>query len=134
MYLISRAGGTLKNYLQNELRMSGITLSIGQMGILFLLKIRDNQTMSELSSALDTDNGAMTRLVDRLEKSGYVKRIPNPDDRRQYRVSITSEGRDAIAAAGTIVHRTNDAIRSGFTDQEMEVFSRVLVTITEKFR
>ena len=131
---MSRAGSALKNYLQNELRMSGITLSQGQMGILFLLKIRDNQTMSELSSALDTDNGAMTRLVDRLEKSGYVIRIPNPDDRRQYRVSITPEGRDAIVSAGIIVHRTNDAVRSGFTDQEMEVFCRILVTIADKFR
>ena len=86
MFLMSRAGSALRGHIQKELASRGIPLSIGALGILFLLRGRDAQTMSELCDGLKTDNGAMTRLVDRLEKGGYVRRETDPDDRRQNRV------------------------------------------------
>ena len=134
MLLLSRAGNAIKTHLLNELRSKGINLSIGQMGILFLLEKRDGQTMSELSQSLETDNGAMTRLVDRLEKTGHVTRIPNPEDRRQFLVSITDQGRDEISMAGAVVHATNDDIQKDFSDEEMSIFVRMLISIAEKFR
>ena len=40
----------------------------------------------------------VTRLVDRLERSGLVERLPNPADRRSVLVRATTAGRDAFAA------------------------------------
>ena len=35
---------------------------------------------------------AMSRFVDRVEKAGYVRREPDPDDRRALQIAITDEG------------------------------------------
>ncbi len=41
-------------------------------------------------------SGSATALLDRLEKAGYVHRIPNPDDRRSVLVKL-DEARAAVA-------------------------------------
>jgi DNA-binding MarR family transcriptional regulator len=46
-----------------------------------------------LNRASDT-----TRLVDRMERSGLVERVPNPSDRRSVLVRATRRGREAFAA------------------------------------
>ncbi len=38
----------------------------------------------------------MTRLVDGLERDGYVRRATDPDDARAVRVEATGRGRDAL--------------------------------------
>src|SRR5215208_611735 len=46
-----------------------------------------------LSSELELSSGAMTNRIDRLEKRGYVRRRPDPTDRRGVQVELTREGR-----------------------------------------
>ena len=89
--------------------------------------------MSELSRILEIDNSAITRLVDRLEKSGLVRRQSNPADRRQYLIGITCKGMQQISAAQKISNAANDVIRKGFSDQEIEVFKRVIASVDDKF-
>jgi len=38
----------------------------------------------------------LTRTLDRLERAGYVARVPNPRDRRSFQVSPTEQGRQVI--------------------------------------
>ncbi|HET7399793.1 MAG TPA: MarR family transcriptional regulator [Intrasporangium sp.] len=44
-------------------------------------------------------SGTMTNRVDRLERSGYVARRPDPADRRGVLVRLTTAGRDVVDAA-----------------------------------
>jgi DNA-binding MarR family transcriptional regulator len=44
-------------------------------------------------------SGTMTNRVDRLERSGFVERRPDPGDRRGVLVRLTPEGRDIVDAA-----------------------------------
>lgn len=133
MFLMSKAQFKLTNYLKSEFKAQGINISPGQMGILFLLQQQDLRSMSELSKILEIDNSAITRLIDRLEKSGLVIRRSNPEDRRQYLIGITGEGMQQAVKAKKISRTANDKIREGFSDQEIEVFQRVMVSFDEKF-
>jgi DNA-binding MarR family transcriptional regulator len=47
----------------------------------------------ELSDHLVVDRSNVTGLVDRIEKSGWVRRADDPTDRRIYRVQLTPAGR-----------------------------------------
>ncbi|XVQ07809.1 MarR family winged helix-turn-helix transcriptional regulator [Spirillospora sp. CA-255316] len=38
----------------------------------------------------------VTRLVQRLEKAGYVERVPDPGDGRAHRMRLREAGRDAV--------------------------------------
>jgi DNA-binding MarR family transcriptional regulator len=52
----------------------------------------DAVTPKQAAEHLDMSTGAMTSLVDRLEKHGHIERLPNPDDRRSILVQLTASG------------------------------------------
>ena len=54
--------------------------------------------MAELADCFGVGRAALTGLVDRTERHGYVERLPVPDDRRALRVALTDAGRDRAAA------------------------------------
>jgi len=53
--------------------------------------------MNELSRHLMVTGGNITGIVDPLEQQGLVERLPEPADRRAYRVRLTRAGRKAFA-------------------------------------
>jgi DNA-binding MarR family transcriptional regulator len=57
----------------------------------------DGMRMNVLSRYLMVTGGNVTGLTDQLEKEGLVKREPDPDDRRSFRVSLTAAGRQNFA-------------------------------------
>src|SRR5258706_7801642 len=59
----------------------------------------DRMSAGDLSRASMLSSGAMTNRLDRLEKSGLVRRVPDPRDRRGVLVELTPEGRKSIDAA-----------------------------------
>ena len=55
----------------------------------------------ELAERSELSSGAMTNRLDRLEKAGLVKRLPDPNDRRGVVVEITKAGQKAwVESAG----------------------------------
>jgi DNA-binding MarR family transcriptional regulator len=55
--------------------------------------------MTELARATDYTPSGLTRLADRLERAGLVRREPCPDDGRGSVATLTVEGRKAFARA-----------------------------------
>ncbi|MFC7025686.1 MarR family winged helix-turn-helix transcriptional regulator [Promicromonospora thailandica] len=53
----------------------------------------------EVSEDLSITVGAASKLVDRIERAGLVRRAPNPQDRRSALVVLTPAGADALAFA-----------------------------------
>lgn len=59
---------------------------------------------------LELTTGAMTSLIDRLERRGHIERRPNPGDRRSILVHLTPSG---AAVAGEVAAVYREAFRSG---------------------
>lgn len=77
-------------------------LNHGEYRMLLRLATRsaDNRmSAGELSRALMLSSGAMTNRLDRLEKAGLVRRVPDPRDRRSVQVELTAEGVQTIDTA-----------------------------------
>lgn len=54
----------------------------------------------DIASELGITTGGTSKLVDRIEASGYCRRLPNPDDRRSSLLELTPEGQRLLADAG----------------------------------
>ena len=54
----------------------------------------------DIAAELGITTGGTSKLVDRIEASGYCRRLPNPDDRRSSLLELTPEGRRLLAGAG----------------------------------
>ncbi len=133
IYLLFTAQQKLRNYLNGSLSSDGVKVTITQAGILFLLKQQNGRTMTELSQLIDLDNSTMTGLIDRLEKSGFVARNSNPNDRRLSHIYITERGLEEAGRAKGVIRRVNDEVKRGFSQEQIDAFKGVLRSFSQKF-
>lgn len=83
-------------------------------------------TPGELLESTMVTSGAMTNRIDRLERRGYVRRLPDPDDGRRVLVCLTDAG-TAVVDAALVDHATNERdILSCFDDQQERTFVELL--------
>ena len=70
--------------------------------------------MTEIANRILASKSGLTRVIDRMEGAGLVRRERPPDDRRVVLVQMTPEGAEALEAS-RVIHR--DGIRRHFTEQ-----------------
>ena len=121
-------------HIKQQLLKKGLKVTPGQLGILFLLKSRNMQSMSGLSRELGTDNSAVTRSIDRLEKNGLVQRNNSSDDRREYHITITSAGISETERVKDVIAAINKKIEREFSQKELDAFKTTLVRMDAMFR
>jgi DNA-binding MarR family transcriptional regulator len=88
---------------------------------LSLLDLEGSLTSGELSVRTGLTTGATTRLIDRLERAGYVRRAADPADRRKVVVEAVP---DALAGVERIVgpaRRHIAEIIAGYTSEQQEL-------------
>lgn len=133
IYLVFTAQQKLRTYLKKIMLKENVKVTAAQAGILFLLKQRDGRTMSELSQILSIDNSTITGLVDRLEKTGLVRRNAGTHDRRASHVFINSQGVEEVDKAKKVIRMVNQEIKNGFSADELDAFNRILRSFFHKF-
>jgi MarR family transcriptional regulator, organic hydroperoxide resistance regulator len=62
-----------------------------------------NCRVYDIATELCITTGGTSKLVDRIEASGYCRRLPNPEDRRSSLLELTAEGKRLVAEAGKVV-------------------------------
>jgi DNA-binding MarR family transcriptional regulator len=75
---------------------AGVPIDRAAVPILRLLTETGPQRASDIAARLAVEAPHVTRQVQRLEGTGYVERLPDPDDRRACLVSVTAAGREAV--------------------------------------
>jgi DNA-binding MarR family transcriptional regulator len=68
----------------------------------------------------------MTSRLDRLEQRGYIRRVPDPSDRRSVLVELTDEGRAAWDAAVEVQGRKEAFFASALTQHEQRTLNLLL--------
>ena len=83
-------------------------------------------TPGALGAALDLSSGAVTSVVDRLERAAHVVRVRDAADRRRVLLHVSEAGLAlGLEFFGPLGERT-DAVVDGFTDAELDVVARFL--------
>lgn len=94
----------LIDILDTELRAErGMTLRWYD-ALVHLEEAPDGLSMTELANRILASKSGLTRVIDRMEETGLVRRERPANDRRVVRVIATREGLEALNAART-VHR-----------------------------
>lgn len=74
-----------------------IGLSPSQLSALAAVHVHGPVTLGDLADHERVSRPTVTKVVDRLEQSGFLRRIADDDDRRVCRVAVTDAGRDLVA-------------------------------------
>jgi DNA-binding MarR family transcriptional regulator len=72
---------------------------------------------------------AVTAVIDRTERAGYVRRSADPADRRRVLVELTEQGREHGRAAFAGLMRETDRLLSGYPLAELELLSGFLARV-----
>ncbi len=133
IFLISKVNQKLIINLQQSFSQRGIEVTPIQVMLLFFLQRKNGLSLTQISQGLMLENPTVTGLIDRLEKSGYVKRSDHPKDRRVYLVHLTEKGDQVAKKALPIVKKLNAQIKEGYSKGEIEDFKKVLIGAFNKF-
>ena len=78
----------------------------------------ENLTMGELSNVLSVPLSTATRIVDYLVERGYIRRLPDPEDRRVVRVGLTTAGLEFYRTMDNHVKERTQQLLSCLSNEE----------------
>ena len=87
----------MRGYLKQQTsKFYQMKITIPQFAILNFLNSEGEHQMTDMAKFMNVSTAAITGIIDRLAKSGYVVRKPDPNDRRVIRVKLTPKGIDLV--------------------------------------
>jgi len=127
--LINRARVELIDAMERELAPYDITAA--QLIVLASVASQEADSAAALCKSISYDPGAMTRMIDRLEQKGLVRRIPNPEDRRAMSVEITVAGKALYPQLLEVKERVQAQFLRGFSADEVRVLEGLLTRLID---
>ncbi len=127
--IVDRIGGInrrIKRGMETTLTEHGLSHPDWQVLTSLRLVPGHRSSPGELAGDLELSSGAMTSRLDRLEKEGFVRRLPDPDDRRGVVVELTDEGRKAWDTAASVQGRKEAFFASALTKPEQKQLNDLL--------
>lgn len=83
-------------------------------------------SQKQVAELLGIDRTRMVALVDELQARGWVKRRPQPEDRRKNLVVLTSDGRDLIQRGGRLLDECERRFLAVLSDSDAEQLKNAL--------
>ena len=129
--LLNQVSESLMKYEDTEFRMVGITKN--QFYILSAIKyLPPPVTPSDIARWLDRNTNTITLMVDRMERSGLVKKRRDLPDRRAFRMTLTPKSRILLRKALIPFREVPEEIMACLSDDELHSYMELTQKIREK--
>ena len=114
-------------YLNAELKKAGLKELVPSHGdILAVLLHCGPCTMSDLARKVRRTKSTVTTLTDKLERGGYLQRVPNPTDSRSTLVELTEKGQALGPAFQRISVGLQCLVARNLTPEELDTLNALL--------
>ena len=99
--------------------------------ILILIDTSDKECSQQyISDVMKKDKASMVRIVDYLTGKGYIKRVLNPDDRREYHIKLTEKAKNVMPRIHKAVGDLNKTATKGLSSNKVRIFDDCLSAIS----
>ena len=122
--LIGMVRAQLMAALDDELADLGLTGA--QLPILHWITRTPEATGATLCRCIGTDTGSMTRMLDRLEEKGFIRRVRSQADRRVVHLELTAAGKALMPLITPRVIKVLNQHLAGFSKKELETLKKLL--------
>jgi DNA-binding MarR family transcriptional regulator len=124
-YIIHRLDSLLKLSLQRAFQSEGFDFTAEQWGVLLKLYESEGIHQSDLGARVGKDRHNITRILNRLEKNGYVQRVSDRHDLRRINVFLTKKSRDLEDKLTSIVIDLLERVFAGLSKREVREMRRI---------
>ncbi|QEM67329.1 MarR family transcriptional regulator [Geobacter sp. FeAm09] len=128
-YVINAVARKFSQLFNMRFKAYGITSE--QWSILSKLVDYHGISQRELSTITEKDPNNITKLLDQLEKKGWVKRADHPTDRRSYVLLVTELGDQLARQLKPLDQQLFVELTTSLTNDEVEVFKKILYQINQ---
>jgi MarR family 2-MHQ and catechol resistance regulon transcriptional repressor len=104
-------------------------ISITQCNALEALARRGGLTLGELAAHLYLDKSTASRVVDALQRKGYVDRTTHPDDGRAVRLVTTPQGKELYQSIRKGLLADEQRLLAGFDPEVRQVLPQLIARL-----
>ena len=126
-YWIFSTAHQLSQTMNEELAALGITFR--QWEVLVWLSLRGVTSQSELAGHLRVEAPTLVGVLDRMERDGWIRRTPDPRDRRRKLVEATEQVEPAWAKMAACARRVRSRAIEGIDEATLAVVREALATM-----
>jgi DNA-binding MarR family transcriptional regulator len=119
------------HYARAHALLEAIGLYRGQPPVLRALREQEGLTHTELAARLHVTPATITKMIQRMERTGFVVRRPDAEDQRVSRVYLTDAGRAIQSEMRRVMQAIEAETFAGFTLEERASIDRFLLQIRE---
>lgn len=122
----------LVSRMNSVLKESNFDVTFLQAFMLKTIFNNNGLTVGELCDIEEKDKANVTRMLDSLEKKGYVNRLSDELDKRTIRVYYTKKGKLLSSSMRAVLHRERDRIFEGIENSKIDMCNMLLEQLKEK--
>lgn len=128
-YLMQDVTRHLRTHFDRRATRFGLTRA--QWRALKTIRRHEGLSQAELADHLDMQPIPVGRVIDRLEKTGYVERRADPGDRRRWRLHLTPKAHAVVDEMEVIAGGLRDDALRGVGRAEFDTLLRVLAQLKD---
>jgi DNA-binding MarR family transcriptional regulator len=99
--------------------------------VLFALWEREGQTHSELAQGAHVSAATISKMIQRMEKAGFLERRADEQDQRVSRVYLAESGRAVQDRVNAAFQQLEEEALAGFSDEECVLIRQFLGRIRD---
>lgn len=105
--------------------------SLTESRIIYEIANRDQVIAADLAKDLGLDPGYLSRILDRLEQNGLIRKVPSPSDGRQRLLRLTPEGEEAAALLDRRSREEIGEMLGNLSEQDQNRLIQAMYTIEQ---
>ena len=126
-FLISKIRQLSERIFAKLLRdYEAIEINPAQGRVMFPLWKKDDISFHELKEKTLLSKATLSHLLDNLEKAGYIKRIPSPNDKRTINIKLTEKNTELQDKYIQVSNQMKNIFYRDFTEEDIDEFEGYL--------
>ncbi|MCP4541219.1 MAG: MarR family transcriptional regulator [Chloroflexi bacterium] len=130
-YIVAKTNWYMKTYFTKMIRDNSLNVTPEQWAVLNALDRHPRVSQTQLAQISLKDKTTVTRILDVLERNGYIQRNRDEHDRRMYRISLTKEGKNVLEQLIPIADGANQVCGKDLEKDELHQLTRSLNTVCQ---
>ena len=126
-FLLTDSARLLRKLIDRRLQPLG--LSRAQWSVLAILSNHEGVSQSQISQELEIEKSTAGRLIDQVEKSGWIERRPIPGDRRLWSIHLTDQARQLLVEIERVILHAREDMLRGLSEEQQNTLTELLRTV-----
>lgn len=130
-FIASKTHSAMNRRLLKNFKDANHPITTEQYGVMVHLWEKDGQSQQDLCCGTGKDKPSITRIIDNLQRGGFLERRNCPEDRRKNLIFLTREGIELKKTSNELALKTLDEMLAEIPDVDVETTKKVMRQVIE---